>query len=88
MRLSDGLLLVVDVLEGVGCVTERAIQQAVAEGLAITLVISKVTSYVAPPVLHHHQCHIKSSTAMPTKPCHQRNHAAHAMTSSHHDHEM
>lgn len=42
MRLADGLLLVVDVLEGVGCATERAIQQAVQEGLAITLLISKV----------------------------------------------
>jgi translation elongation factor EF-G len=42
MRLADGLLLVVDVLEGVGAATERAIQQAVAEGLAITLLISKV----------------------------------------------
>lgn len=42
MRLADGVLLVVDVLEGVGAATERAIQQAVAEGLAITLLISKV----------------------------------------------
>jgi hypothetical protein len=42
MRLADGVLLVVDVLEGVGAATERAVQQAVAEGLAITLVISKV----------------------------------------------
>lgn len=42
MRLADGVLLVVDVLEGVGAATERAIQQAVAEGLAITLIISKV----------------------------------------------
>jgi translation initiation factor IF-2 len=43
MRLADGVLLVVDVLEGVGAATERAIQQAVAEGLAITLIISKVS---------------------------------------------
>jgi predicted membrane GTPase involved in stress response len=42
MRLADGVLLVVDVLEGVMTVTERAIQQAVQEGLAITLLISKV----------------------------------------------
>ena len=42
MRLADGVLLVVDVLEGVMSVTERAIRQAVAEGVAITLLISKV----------------------------------------------
>jgi predicted membrane GTPase involved in stress response len=42
MRLADGVLLVVDVLEGVTIATERAVQQAVAEGLAITLLISKV----------------------------------------------
>ena len=44
MRIADGLLLVVDVLEGVMTVTERAIQQAVQEGLAITLLISKVST--------------------------------------------
>jgi hypothetical protein len=42
MRLADGVLLVVDVLEGVGAATERAIQQAVQEGLAITMLVSKV----------------------------------------------
>jgi len=42
MRLADGVLLVVDVLEGVSAATEHAIQQAVAEGLAITLLVSKV----------------------------------------------
>jgi U5 small nuclear ribonucleoprotein component len=42
LRLADGVLLVVDVLEGVMAVTERVIRQAVAEGLAITLLISKV----------------------------------------------
>lgn len=44
MQLADGVLLVVDVLEGVGAATERAIQQAVAEGLVITLLVSKVSS--------------------------------------------
>ncbi|GBF96527.1 116 kDa U5 small nuclear ribonucleoprotein component-like, partial [Raphidocelis subcapitata] len=42
MRLADGVLLVVDALEGVMAVTERAVRQAVAEGLAVTLLISKV----------------------------------------------
>ncbi|KIY91383.1 elongation factor EF-Tu-like protein, partial [Monoraphidium neglectum] len=42
MRLADGVLLVVDALEGVVAVAERAARQAVAEGLAVTLLISKV----------------------------------------------
>jgi U5 small nuclear ribonucleoprotein component len=42
MRLADGVLLVVDALEGVLAVTRRAIRQAVGEGLAVTLLISKV----------------------------------------------
>lgn len=42
MRLCDGLLLVVDAVEGVMVVTERAIQQAIQEGLAITLLLTKV----------------------------------------------
>jgi U5 small nuclear ribonucleoprotein component len=42
MRLADGVLLVVDAAEGVMAVTERAVRQAVAEGLAVTLMISKV----------------------------------------------
>ncbi|KAI8471075.1 MAG: elongation factor EF-Tu-like protein [Monoraphidium minutum] len=46
MRLADGLLLVVDALEGVVAVTERAARQAVAEGLAVTLIISKVDRLV------------------------------------------
>ena len=41
MRLADGVLLVVDAAEGVMAVTERAVRQAVSEGLAITLLISK-----------------------------------------------
>eukprot|EP00879_Flechtneria_rotunda_P021406 GHRR01022563.1.p1 GENE.GHRR01022563.1~~GHRR01022563.1.p1 ORF type:complete len:373 (+),score=133.83 GHRR01022563.1:229-1347(+) len=59
MRLADGLLLVVDVLEGVGVAAERAIQQAVAEGLAITLVISKmdrlITELKLPPADAYHK---------------------------------
>eukprot|EP00878_Enallax_costatus_P008789 GHUV01009187.1.p1 GENE.GHUV01009187.1~~GHUV01009187.1.p1 ORF type:complete len:741 (+),score=244.40 GHUV01009187.1:354-2576(+) len=59
MRLADGILLVVDVLEGVGAATERAIQQAVAEGLAITLIISKmdrlITELKLPPVDAYHK---------------------------------
>jgi hypothetical protein len=42
MRLADGVVLVVDAAEGVMVVTERAIRQALQEGLALTLVISKV----------------------------------------------
>eukprot|EP00877_Chromochloris_zofingiensis_P014926 jgi/Chrzof1/9688/Cz04g12070.t1 len=42
MRLCDGLLLVVDAVEGVMVVTERAIQQAIQEGLAITLLLTKI----------------------------------------------
>ncbi len=42
LRLADGMLLVVDAVEGVMVVTERAIRQAVQEGVALTLMISKV----------------------------------------------
>ena len=42
MRLADGVLLVVDALEGVGLAAERAVRQAVSEGLALTLLVSKV----------------------------------------------
>ena len=54
MRLADGVLLVVDAAEGVMMVTDKVIKQAVAEGLPICLLLSKVG---APPValmrLHH-----------------------------------
>ncbi|KAJ1676233.1 U5 small nuclear ribonucleoprotein component, partial [Spiromyces aspiralis] len=42
MRLADGLVLVVDAVEGVMCNTEKVIRLAIQEGLAITLVINKV----------------------------------------------
>ena len=42
MRLSDGVLLVVDAVEGVMLVTQKAIKQACQEGLPICLLISKV----------------------------------------------
>jgi len=42
MRLADGLLLCVDAAEGLMVVAERAIKQAVLEGLPITLMITKV----------------------------------------------
>ncbi|ORX70652.1 elongation factor Tu GTP binding domain-containing 2 [Linderina pennispora] len=42
MRLSDGVVLVVDVVEGVMTNTERIIQLAVREQLPITLVVNKV----------------------------------------------
>jgi U5 small nuclear ribonucleoprotein component len=43
MRLADGVMLVVDAVEGVMVVTERAIKQAVQENLPICLMISKVS---------------------------------------------
>uniref|UniRef100_A0A383VQF5 SNU114 homolog n=1 Tax=Tetradesmus obliquus TaxID=3088 RepID=A0A383VQF5_TETOB len=59
MRLADGVLLVVDVLEGVGAATERAVQQAVQEGLVITLLISKIdrliTELKLPPADAYHK---------------------------------
>eukprot|EP00884_Botryococcus_braunii_P000125 jgi/Botrbrau1/10112/Bobra.20_2s0019.1 len=42
MRLADGALLVVDAAEGIMLVTEKAIQQALQNGLPICLVFSKV----------------------------------------------
>jgi U5 small nuclear ribonucleoprotein component len=42
LRLADGVLLVVDAAEGVMLGTEKAVKQAVAEGLAITLLVNKV----------------------------------------------
>ncbi|KAJ2439416.1 hypothetical protein GGF42_007959, partial [Coemansia sp. RSA 2424] len=42
LRLADGLVLVVDAVEGVMVNTERIIQAAVRERLAITLVVNKV----------------------------------------------
>lgn len=53
LRLADGMLLVVDACEGVMVVTERAIKQALTEGLAITVVINKmdrlITELKLPP---------------------------------------
>ncbi|KAJ1954542.1 hypothetical protein EC988_002376, partial [Linderina pennispora] len=46
MRLSDGVVLVVDVVEGVMTNTERIIQLAVREQLPITLVVNKVDRLV------------------------------------------
>ena len=44
MRLADGVLLVVDAAEGVMLVTDKAVRQALAEGLPIALLITKVLS--------------------------------------------
>ena len=41
-RLSDGVLLVVDAVEGVMCNTERLIKHAAANGLPICVFINKV----------------------------------------------
>ncbi|KAJ2359477.1 hypothetical protein GGF43_000096 [Coemansia sp. RSA 2618] len=42
MRLADGVVVVVDAVEGVMSGTERVIQTAVREGLSIVLVVNKV----------------------------------------------
>ena len=42
MRLCDGVLIVVDVVEGVMLSTERAIKMAVQSNLPICLMLSKV----------------------------------------------
>mmetsp|Transcript_22656 Transcript_22656/g.57692 ORF Transcript_22656/g.57692 Transcript_22656/m.57692 type:complete len:994 (-) Transcript_22656:539-3520(-) len=53
MRLADGVLLCVDVAEGLMLVTERAIRQAVSEGLPIVLMLTKmdrlITELKLPP---------------------------------------
>ena len=41
-RAADGVLLVVDAVEGVMLVTEKVVRQAIAEGLPIALLITKV----------------------------------------------
>ncbi|GLC44572.1 hypothetical protein PLESTB_001320500 [Pleodorina starrii] len=59
MRLADGVLLVVDAAEGIMVVTERAVRQALQEGLSITLLISKVdrliTELKLPPADAYHK---------------------------------
>lgn len=42
LRAADGVLLVVDAVEGVMLVTEKVVRQAMAEGLPIALLITKV----------------------------------------------
>lgn len=42
LRLSDGVLLCVDAVEGVMLVTEKVLKQAAAEGLPICLLLTKV----------------------------------------------
>ncbi|TBU50013.1 Calreticulin family-domain-containing protein [Dichomitus squalens] len=42
IRLVDGILLVVDVVEGVMCNTEAIIRHALQEGVKITLVVNKI----------------------------------------------
>lgn len=59
LRLADGLLLVVDALEGVMVVTERVIQQALAEDLPVCLFVSKmdrlITELKIPPADAYHK---------------------------------
>ncbi|PIA15476.1 P-loop containing nucleoside triphosphate hydrolase protein [Coemansia reversa NRRL 1564] len=42
MRMADGVVLVVDAVEGVMASTERVIRAAIREGLSLTLVVNKV----------------------------------------------
>ena len=42
LRLADGVLLAVDAAEGVMMVTDKVVKQAVAEGLPICLLLTKV----------------------------------------------
>ena len=50
MRLADGVLLVVDAAEGTMVVTEKVVKQALAEGLPITLLLTKARARArAPP---------------------------------------
>lgn len=48
MRLADGVLLVVDAAEGTMVVTEKVVKQALAEGLPITLLLTKARLLHAP----------------------------------------
>ncbi|CAL5227943.1 g10990 [Coccomyxa viridis] len=54
LRLADGVLLAVDAAEGVMMVTDKVIKQAVAEGLPICLLLTKmdrlITELKLPPV--------------------------------------
>lgn len=42
LRLCDGAVLVVDVIEGLMLNTERIIKHALQEGLALTVVLNKI----------------------------------------------
>lgn len=42
LRLADGVLLTVDAAEGVMMVTDKVLKQAVAEGLPVCLLLTKV----------------------------------------------
>lgn len=42
LRLADGMLLCVDAVEGIMCVTDKAVKAALAEGMPICLLITKV----------------------------------------------
>lgn len=42
VRLVDGVIIVVDVVEGVMANTEAAIRHAMKEGVALTLVLNKI----------------------------------------------
>ncbi|KAK9842583.1 hypothetical protein WJX81_007484 [Elliptochloris bilobata] len=59
MRLADGVLLVVDAAEGALVVTEKVVKQALAEGLPITLLLTKVdrliTELKLPPADAYHK---------------------------------
>ena len=53
MRLADGVLLVVDAAEGTMVVTEKVVKQALAEGLPITLLLTKARLCMRPAPHSH-----------------------------------
>ncbi|KAJ2145901.1 hypothetical protein IW142_002374 [Coemansia sp. RSA 564] len=59
LRLADGVVVVVDAVEGVMSGTERVIRAAVREGLGITLVINKVDRLILELKLPPEDAYIK-----------------------------
>lgn len=59
MRLADGILLVVDALEGMMVVAERAIKQALTEGLTIAVLLNKMDRLIVEQKLPPSDCYHK-----------------------------
>lgn len=60
-RASDGVLLLVDAVDGTMLVTEKVVKQALSEGLSVALLITKVdrliTELKLPPSDAYHKLH-------------------------------